>query len=63
MLENDLKTKYSWGENDLKTKYSWGVWVAQLVKHQTLKFGSGHDPRVGEFQPGIRLQADSGEPA
>ena len=25
---------------------SWGTWVAQLVKHPTLDFGSGHDLRV-----------------
>ena len=25
---------------------SWGTWVAQLVEHLTLDFGSGHDRSV-----------------
>ena len=28
-----------------------GTWVAQLVKHLTLDFGSGHDLTVREFEP------------
>ena len=33
------------GEGDKDLKYSTGVgaWVAQLVEHWTLDFGSGHD--------------------
>ena len=37
--------------------------MAQLVKHPTLDFGSGHDLMVGELEPHIRLCADSEEPA
>ena len=39
------------------------MWVAQLVKHPTLDFGSGHDLAVHEIKPCIRLCADSVEPA
>ena len=28
-----------------------GTWVAQSVEHQTLDFGSGHDPRVMGSSP------------
>ena len=28
-----------------------GTWVAQLVKHPALDFGSGHDLMVGEIEP------------
>ena len=28
-----------------------GTWVAQLDKHRTLDFGSGHDLTVWEFKP------------
>ena len=28
-----------------------GAWVAQLVKHPTLDFGSGHDLRVVRLSP------------
>ena len=28
-----------------------GAWVAQSVKHLTLDFGSGHDPRVVGSSP------------
>ena len=41
----------------------WGAWVAQSVKHPTLGFGLGHDLTVCEFEPHIRLHADSAEPA
>ena len=40
-----------------------GTWVAQLVKRPTQDFGSGHDLIVHEFEPHIRLCADSMEPA
>ena len=40
-----------------------GLWVAQLVKRQTLDFGSGHDLLVGEIEPCSGLWADSVEPA
>ena len=42
---------------------SWGAWVAQSVKHPTLDLSSGHDLTVCEFEPHIRLHADSVEPA
>ena len=41
----------------------WGAWVAQLGKHLTLGFGSGHDLTVCETEPHVRLHADSVEPA
>ena len=34
---------------DSKTRR--GTWVAQLVKHLTLEYGSGHDPRVVGLSP------------
>ena len=37
--------------------------MAQLVKRPTLDFGSGHSLTVHEFEPHIRLCADSMEPA
>ena len=40
-----------------------GTWVAQSVKHPTLGFGLGHDLMVCEFDPHMRLHADSAEPA
>ena len=40
-----------------------GLWVAQLVKHPTLDFGSGHDLTVCEFEPCVRHCADDVEPA
>ena len=40
-----------------------GSLVAQLVKHPTLGFGSGHDLTVCEFEPCVRLCADTVEPA
>ena len=39
-----------------------GVWVAQLVKHPTLDFGSGHDLMVHGIKPCIRLHVDSVKP-
>ena len=40
-----------------------GTWLAQLVKRWALDFSSGHDLTVHEFEPCIRLCADSVEPA
>ena len=40
-----------------------GAWVAQSVKHPSLDLSSGHDLMVREFEPRIRLCADSAEPA
>ena len=40
-----------------------GAWVAQLVKHLTLDFRSGHDLTVSEINPYIWLFADSKETA
>ena len=37
--------------------------MAQSVKCLILDFGSGHDLTVHEFEPRIRLCADSAEPA
>ena len=39
-----------------------GAWVAQLAKHLTLDFGSGHDLMVHGFEPCDALCADSSEP-
>ena len=38
-----------------------GTWVAQLVKHPTLVFGSGHDLAVWESELRAGLCPDSGE--
>ena len=44
--------------------WDWGgTWVAQLVKHLTVCFGSGHDLLVGKFKPHIELCANSMGPA
>ena len=40
-----------------------GTWVAQAVTHLTLGFGLGHDLTVHEFEPYVRLWADSTDPA
>ena len=37
--------------------------MVQSIKHLTLDFGSSHDFTVREFEPHIRLCADSAEPA
>ena len=42
-----------------KSKKRWGAWVVQSVKHPTLGFSSGHDLTVREFEPSIRLCADT----
>ena len=52
------------GIDNLHKKYIYGgAWVAQLVKHLTVDFGSGHDLMVCEFDPRIGLCADRAEPA
>ena len=38
---------------------TWGTWVAQLVKHPTLDFGSGHSLIVHGLKPHVGLCADS----
>ena len=40
-----------------------GTWVAQLVKHLALDFGSGHDVTVHGIEPREGLCTDSVEPA
>ena len=40
-----------------------GRWGAQAVKRLSLDFGSGHHLMVHEFEPHVRLRADSAEPA
>ena len=37
--------------------------MVQLVKHQTLDFGSAHDLKVCEIEPRVGLSSDSTEPA
>ena len=32
-----------------------GAWVAQSLKCLTLGFSSGHDLKVHEFKPGVRI--------
>ena len=46
----------------LKIKSFRDTWVAQLVKHLTLGFGSGHDLMVCELKPHVTLWVDSKEP-
>ena len=43
--------------------YFGGARVAQLVKHPTLDFGSGHDLTVHEFEPHVKFCTGSAEPA
>ena len=50
-------------ESSLKCFLPRGTWMAQSVKHSALHFGSGHDLTVSEFEPSVRLQAGSAEPA
>ena len=40
-----------------------GAWVAQMVEHLPLDFGSGYDLTVRETEPCFGLCADSAEPA
>ena len=64
MLTNASESKNSFSSNCYLQRYhSWGPWVAQLVKHPTLDFGSGHHPTVCEFETHVGLHADSTEPA
>ena len=44
-------------------KYWRGAWVAQLVKHPTLDFSSGHDLSVSGSEPCTALCTDSVQPA
>ena len=44
-------------------KELWGAWVVQSVKCLTLNFGLGHDLRVHDIEPRIRLCVDSAGPA
>ena len=37
----------------------WGAWVAQVIKHLTLDFGSGRDLTICEFDPHIGLWAET----
>ena len=39
------------------------AWVAQLVNHLTLNFGSGHDHMVHEMEAGVLLGTHGMEPA
>ena len=47
----------------LRISAIWHTWGAQLVKHLTLDFGSGHGLCVREFEPHVGVPADSAEPA
>ena len=40
-----------WKTPYLRTENSRDAWVAQLVKHSTLDFGSGHDLEVPGTEP------------
>ena len=54
------------GGSDLETFMSCihgGTWVAQLVKHLTVDFGSGHDFTVCGFGPRVAFCTDRAEPA
>lgn len=42
-LEEECLIRQSWSKQN---RMSWGAWEAQLLKHATLDFGSGHDLRV-----------------
>ena len=42
---------------------SWDTWVAQMVKHLTLHFSSGHGLMVRETESRGGPSADSAEPA
>ena len=39
-----------------------GAWVPQLVKRQTLDFGSGHDLTVCKFEPHVMISHFEFEP-
>ena len=46
----------------VKNVYFGGTWVALSVTCLTLGFGSGHDLKVPEFKPQVRLHADKEKP-
>ena len=48
---------HCWG----KTFTLLGAWVAQLVEHLILDFGSGHDLTVRGFEPQVGVCAHSAE--
>ena len=67
-----LRVLISWTRNALPPRQThgglshWpsrGVWGAQSVQRLTLDFGSSHHLTVCEFEPRVRLCADSCEPA
>ena len=39
------------GKSCIRSFFVGGAWVAQVVKHPTLDFSSGHDLTVREFEP------------
>ena len=61
--QNSLAKGRSWGKNmpGKRNRYLGATWVAQLVKHPTLYFWSGHDPTVMRSSPesGSALTAQS----
>ena len=57
-----MKQKSGGKENLTRIIEMWGTSVAQLVKHFTLDFGSGHDLTVREFKPCMGHAAVSTEP-
>ena len=57
-----MQMRAAWGKQDSRQEGR-GAWVTQLVQHPTLEFGSGHDLKVCEFKPHVKLCADSVEPA
>ena len=42
---------YPWNNVFKQENYFGGTWVAQSVEHQTLDFGSDHDPKVVGWSP------------
>ena len=50
------------GKDKIKRPVERGAWVAQMVKHGTLDFSSGHDLTVRGFEPCVGLCADGSEP-
>ena len=47
---NDL-LRFYWKNTFSKGLGVWGTWMAQLIKHRTLGFCSGHDLRVMRSSP------------
>ena len=58
-LYNSKKMKST--QMSIKNRMNRGTWVAQSVKRPTPDLSSGHDLTVREFEPCIRLCADSSE--